>query len=193
MYSPAAEPAFKFTAASLVPGRVRKLQGHTVTGNILLGATIGTLSAALYKQYESERLARAATQLNNDGLNAIFSNSIVFAGTYSYWTDTTYVVLFSEYYRQLRRYSRSFARAQHTRNVLLSVTAGIYLAQFLDAGALSAGRTSSIEPEFKTNAADSAMLRREREAEQTFYAAQSRMRVEREAQLDARFEYSAAF
>lgn len=197
IYSPAAEPAFKFTAAALVPGRVRKLQGHTVTGNILLGATIGTLSAALYKQYESERLARAATSLNNDGLNAIFSNTIAFAGTYSLWTDTTYVVLFSEYYRQLRRYSRSYARAQQTRNVLLSLSAGIYLAQFLDAGALSAGRTSSVEPElvpeFKTNAADSAMLRREREAEQTFYAAQSKMRLERETALDAKFEYSAAF
>jgi hypothetical protein len=190
MYSPAVDPAFKFSAASLVPGRVRKLQGYSKTGNILLGTTIGALVVAGYNHYQAEQTASAARRLNSSGLNTLFSNSAAFIGTSSYWTDTGYVLLFSDYYSQLRGYSRSYENSQQTRNVALGVAGAIYLIQFLDAGALNA-RSAATPPPAPAPLSMPAAV--EPEKENAFYAAQGRTMYAEKQALDARLEYSAEF
>lgn len=191
LYSPAADPAFKFSAASLVPGRVRKQQGYSTMGNVMLGTTIGALAAAAYSHYESEKTASSARQLNSSGLNSLFSNSFAFIGTSSYWTDTGYVLLFSDYYTRLRRYSRAYDRHQQARNVALGVAGAIYLAQFLDAGALHARSAALPRPAAPVSTLPSTPAAEERE--NAFFSAQGRTMYAERQTLDAHFEYSSEF
>lgn len=193
LYSPASDASFKFTSRAFVPGGVRRDSGFAKTGTIIFAATAGTLAVAAYEHYETERLAKAANRLNGEGFNALFSNSLAFAGTYSYWTDTTYALLFADYYRQLRQYSRAYKSAEQTRNILISVSAAIYLGQFLDAGALQARRTAAAVPASPAAEVLLQSLHAERSSQNSFEEAQARNMFAEKRILDARVEYQAAF
>ncbi|MBL8019517.1 MAG: IPT/TIG domain-containing protein [Leptospirales bacterium] len=142
MYAPASDFYFKPKGNAFVPGRARSQNGNNVTGNVILGAFIAASAGAAYEGYLTYKARRGAIRENSNGANVLFSNQFVVLAGSQYWTNPAYVTLFTDYYLKIRRYDRKFSRSSTAQNTLLGVAAGIYLAQFIDAATLGAGKTS---------------------------------------------------
>ncbi|HNJ04621.1 MAG TPA: hypothetical protein PLB73_10240, partial [Leptospiraceae bacterium] len=133
---------FRMRASAFIPGRTRIQNGDKKAGYMIAGTMIGFGAAAVFEDYEANKARRAAIRAGNSGVNALFSSQLAVAAGYQYWTSSSYLFLYQQYYHDVRKQSRAYSRAVNARTTMLGGAAILYGLQFLDATTLPASNAS---------------------------------------------------